>query len=51
MKLYKIYDSLVLPYFDHCSPLRDNCGSLQKEKIQKFQNRAARVMIGVNYVR
>ena len=49
--LQNLYNSLVLPYFDYCSPLWDNCGSLLKEKIQKLQNRAARVMTGANYVR
>ena len=49
--LQNLYNSLVLPYFDYCSPLWDNCGSLQKEKKQKFQHRAARVMIGANYVK
>ena len=48
--LLNLYNSLVLPYFDYCSPLWDNCGSLLKEKIQKLQNRAARVMTGANYV-
>ena len=44
-----LYDSLVLPYSDYCSPLRDNCGSLLKDKLQKLQNRTARIIIGSNY--
>lgn len=47
--LQNLYNSLVLPYFDYCSPLWDNCGSLLKEKLQKLQNRAARVMTGASY--
>ena len=48
--LHNLYNSLVLPYFDYCSPLWDNCGSMLKEKLQKLQNRAARIMTGANYV-
>ena len=47
--LQNLYKSLVLPYFDYCSPLWDNCGSMLKEKLQKLQNRAARIMTGANY--
>ena len=32
--LKNLYNSLVLPYFDYCSPLWDNCGSMLKEKLQ-----------------
>ena len=49
--LQNLYNSVVLPYFDYCSPLWDNYGSLLKDKIQKLQNRAATVMTGTNYVR
>ena len=34
------------PYFDYCSPLWDNCGSGLREKLQRLQNRAARVLTG-----
>ena len=44
--LQNLYNSLVLPYFDYCSSLWDNCGSMLKEKLQKLQNRAARIMTG-----
>ena len=47
--LQNLYNSLVLPYFDYCSPLWDNCGSMLKEKLQKLQNWAARIMTGANY--
>lgn len=47
--LLNIYNSIVLPYFDYCSPLWDKCGSVLKEKLQKLQNRAARVISGVSY--
>ena len=39
----------MLPYFGYCSPLWDNCGSTLKEKLQKLQNRAARIITGANY--
>ena len=35
------YEVLVQPYFNYCSPLWDNCGIGLKDKLQKFQNRAA----------
>ena len=38
-----------MPYFDYCSPLWDTCGKGLQDKVQKFQNRAARVISGVNY--
>ena len=47
--LKNLYNSLVLPYFDYCSPLWDNCGSMLQEKLQKLQNRATRIMTGANY--
>jgi len=47
--LGKVYKSLVQPYFEYCSPLWDNCGILLKDKLQIFQSRAARVLIGGNY--
>ena len=43
--LEKVYKSLVQPYFEYCSPLWDNCGKLLKDKLQRFQSRAARVLI------
>ncbi len=29
--LHIIYKALILPYFDYCSPLWDNCGIVLKE--------------------
>ena len=28
-----LYYGIVLPYFDYCSPLWDNCGSALKDKL------------------
>ena len=47
--LEKVYKSLVQPYFEYCSPLWDNCGQLLKDKPQRSQSRAARVLTGANY--
>ena len=44
-----INESLVQPYFNYCSPLWDNCGIGLKDKLQKFQNRAAKVITGSTY--
>ena len=47
--LQSIYKSLVQPYFDYCSPLWDTCGKLLKDKLQRFQTRAAKIILGANY--
>ena len=47
--LQVIYNAVVQPYFDYCSPLWDNCGVGLKEKLQKYQNRAARILTGATY--
>ena len=47
--LQTIYKTLVQPYFDYCSPLWDNCGKVLQDKLQKFQNRAARIITGASY--
>ena len=47
--LESVYKSLVQPYFDYCSPLWDTCGKLLRDKLQKFQSRAARIVTGANY--
>ena len=43
------YKGLVQPYFKYCSPLRDTCGKLLKDKLQWFQSRAARVLTGASH--
>ena len=44
-----IYNALVQPYFDYCSPLWDNCGGGLKDKLQRVQNRAVRVITGSTF--
>ena len=40
---------LIQPYFDYCSPLWDTCNKTLKDKLQKYQNRAARIIAGATY--
>ena len=47
--LGKVYKSLAQPYFEYRYPFWDNCGKLLKEKQQRFQSRAARVLTGARY--
>ena len=47
--LKMLHNAIIQPYFDYCSPLWDNCGIGLKDKFQKFQNRAARVITGATY--
>ena len=44
-----MYQSLVLPYFDYCSLVWVNCSQTLKNKVQRLQNRAARVITGDSY--
>ena len=47
--LINVYDSLVQPRFNYCSVVWGNCGSRLSEKLQKLQNRAARILMCANY--
>ena len=47
--LKSIYNALIQPYFDYCSPLWDNCSKMHKDKLQKYQSRAARIITGARY--
>ena len=44
-----MYHSLVLPYFDYSSLVWNNCSQTLKDKVQRLQNSAARVITGDNY--
>ena len=44
-----IYNALIQPYFGYCSPLWVTCGIQLFNKLQKFQNRAARIIAGASY--
>jgi len=47
--LVTLYKSLIEPYFDYCSLLWDTCGKQLKDKLQKIENRAGRVITGSSY--
>jgi len=42
--LIAIYKALVQPYFDYCSSIWGSKGVCQSERLQKLQNRAARLI-------
>ena len=47
--LLSIYNSLVKSHFDYCSLVWGNCGKTSSNKLQKLQNRAARVITSSSY--
>ena len=49
--LLSIYNSLVQPHFDYCSSVWGSCSKSLSQKLQKLQNRAARVITFSNYDR
>ena len=47
--LRSIYQALVQPHFNYCNIVWGNCGVTLQDKLQKLQNRAARVLTYSNY--
>ena len=47
--LLNVYNSLVQPHFDYCNVVWGNCSKNLSSKLQKQQNRAARVLTFSNY--
>ena len=47
--LHSIYQALVQPHFNYCNIVWGNCGVTLQDKLQKLQNRAARVLTYSNY--
>jgi hypothetical protein len=45
----KVYQVLVEPDFSYCAPIWDGLGNKLSEKLQKLQNRAARVITRSSY--
>ena len=43
------YNALVVPYFNYCSPVWSCIGKCQSERLQKLQNRAARIITNSDY--
>ena len=46
--LILIYNAIVRPYFDYCSEVWDVFGAAQSKRLQKLQNRAARIILNVS---
>ena len=40
----QIYNALIMPHFDYCRPVWDCLSGYLSDKLQKLQNRAARVI-------
>ena len=47
--LRSIFMSLVQPHFDYCNSVWGCCGKTLASKLQKLQNRAARILTYSNY--
>ena len=47
--LKRLYKALVLPHFDYCSLVWDNFSNNLKDRLQKLQNKAGRIITGDNY--
>jgi len=47
--LHYIYNSLIQSHFDYCNLVWGNCGKMLFDRLQKLQNRAARVLTFSSY--
>ena len=47
--LISIYNAIVRPHFDYCCEVWDVLGKTQSKRLQKLQNRAARVIMSMSY--
>ena len=45
--LIKVYNALIQPYFDYCCEVWDTLNKGLSERLQKFQNRAARLIMNL----
>ena len=46
--LISIYDAFIRPHFDYCCEVWDVFGKTQSDRLQKLQNRAARVIMSMS---
>ncbi len=46
--LVSIYNAIVHPYFDYCCEVWDVFGETQSKRLQKLQNRAARIILNMS---
>ena len=47
--LVKVYNSLIQPHCDYCNVVWGNCNKGLSEKLQRLQNRAARILMSASY--
>ena len=47
--LITIYNSIVKSHLEYCCEVWDSLGKVLSEKLQKFQNRAARLILGTDH--
>lgn len=47
--LKNIYSAFVLPHFDYCALVWGNCSKTLQNKLQKFKNKADRIITGDCY--
>ena len=47
--LQTLYKSIVEPYFRFCCPVWRSCGGTALDKLQRLQNRAARIVTDSSY--
>ena len=46
--LLSVYNAIVRPYFDYCCEVWDVFGETQSKRLQKLQNRAARIIMNMS---
>ena len=46
--LVSIYNAIIRPYFDYCCEVWDVFGETQSKRLQKLQNRAARIILNLS---
>ena len=44
----RVYNTIVRPNFDYCREVWDVFGETQSKRLQKLQNRAARIILNLN---
>ena len=47
--LVNVYNSLIQPHFDYCNVVWGNCNKGLSKKLQRLQNRAARILMSASY--
>ena len=47
--LHSVFNALIQPHFDYCSVVWGHCNKTLSDKLQKLQNRAARILAFSSY--